>query len=88
MDSRSGLSCDGSMFGEYSTESTPGVEDPSVATNIEKVMNYINNGSVERLVRNRDTVPECVRHTNNNTTKWKEKYHDTMTPREHFTIKQ
>ena len=51
------------MFGESSTESTPGVEDPSVATNIEKVMNYINNGSVERLVRNRDTVSECVRHT-------------------------
>ena len=48
------------MFGESSTESTPRVEDPSVATNIEKVMNYINNGSVERLVKNRDTVSECV----------------------------
>ena len=63
MDSRSVLQRDGSMFGESSTESTPRVEDPSVATNIEKVMNYINNGSVERLVRKRDTVPECVRQT-------------------------
>ena len=60
------------MFGESSTESTPRVEDPSVATNIEKVMNYINNGSVERLVRETRYLNACD-ILNHITTKFKEK---------------